>query len=218
MNATFNYEQHVFKAPEIESIVKKAVDFFSNTPIETFPPQYKKVYGAGVYGLYYFGDYEPYAPVATANKLSCSQPIYVGKAVLPGNRTGLRAERVSLLSRLRQHSRSIQVTHNLKVEDFKCRFIFLDGIEHDLIATVETGLIRAYRPLWNSRIVDGFGNHDVGSGRYEQQPSAWDTLHPGRAWVSKLTGTPRDPDAIKAAIKNFLEEPKLSDLIEPTDS
>jgi hypothetical protein len=107
MNAMFNYEQHVFKAPELVSIVKKAVDFFSNTPIEEFPPQYK-VYGAGVYGLYYFGDYKPYAPIATKNKLSSSQPIYIGKAVLPGNRTGLRAERVSLLSRLRQHSKSIQ--------------------------------------------------------------------------------------------------------------
>ena len=114
MDTAFNYEKHVFKAPELVSIVKKAVDFFSNTPIEAFPPQYKKVYGAGVYGLYYFGDYEPYAPIAAANKLSSSQPIYVGKAVLPGNRTGLRAERVSLLSRLRQHSRSIQIYSQLE--------------------------------------------------------------------------------------------------------
>jgi hypothetical protein len=29
-------------------------------------------------------------------------------------------------------------------------------------------------------------NHDPGSGRYNQQISPWDILHPGRAWAKKL--------------------------------
>ena len=170
-----------------------------------------------MYGLYYLGDYEPYMPVAEANRVDCSRPIYIGKAVLPGNRTGLNGAYTSLLARLRQHARSIKATDNLKVEDFRCRFIFLNDIEHDLIGTVETGLIKSFRPLWNSRAVDGFGNHDPGKGRYKQQPSAWDTLHPGRPWARNLTGVPRDLEIIKIEIKRFLEAPNLADMLDPED-
>jgi hypothetical protein len=46
-------------------------------------------------------------------------------------------------------------------------------------------LIEKNKPLWNV-VVDGFGNHDPGSGRYNQQISAWDTIHPGRSWAKKL--------------------------------
>lgn len=42
-----------------------------------------------------------------------------------------------------------------------------------------------FRPVWNM-VIDGFGNHDPGSGRYNQKISSWDTLHPGRSWAMKL--------------------------------
>ena len=47
--------------------------------------------------------------------------------------------------------------------------------------------LRQYKPIWNS-CIDGFGNHDPGSGRYSQAKSDWDVLHPGRSWANKLKG------------------------------
>lgn len=62
-------------------------------------------------------------------------------------------------------------------------------------------LISMYsNPLWNS-IIDGFGNHDPGKGRYNQAVSEWDFLHPGRVWVERLTGQ-------KPVMKNILHKIK----------
>ena len=49
----------------------------------------------------------------------------------------------------------------------------------------ETAAISMHQPLWNT-LIDGFGNHDPGKGRYEQMRSKWDTLHPGRPWAERL--------------------------------
>ena len=56
-----------------------------------------------------------------------------------------------------------------------------------MIGTVEASLIRLYMPIWNC-CIDGFGNHDPGSGRYNQAMSDWDILHPGRPWAKRLRG------------------------------
>ena len=58
-----------------------------------------------------------------------------------------------------------------------------------MIAAVEAQLIRKYQPLWNT-LVDGFGNHTPGEGRFDQARSEWDVLHPGRAWAAKCRGEP----------------------------
>lgn len=39
--------------------------------------------------------------------------------------------------------------------------------------------------IWNTTVT-GFGNHDPGSGRYNQARSSWDVLHPGRPWADRL--------------------------------
>jgi hypothetical protein len=83
--------------------------------------------------------------------------------------------------------RSIDQVKNLLLDDFCCRLMILGGNENDLIIPVEAELIRSYRPAWNS-IIDGFGNHDPGKGRYDQAKSEWDILHPGRYWAQRLTG------------------------------
>ncbi len=57
----------------------------------------------------------------------------------------------------------IQKAENLQSTEFQCRFMILNGVEGDLVVPVEANLIRRYKPLWNM-IVDGFGNHDPGSG------------------------------------------------------
>jgi hypothetical protein len=121
--------------------------------------------------------------------------------VPPGWRQARKTEvsSSSLYGRLREHARNIKETDNLKIEGFACRFMILEGQESNLIGTVESELIRRFTPLWNS-VIDGFGNHDPGSGRYNQSPSEWDILHPGRKWAAKLTGKPSTVKKIKAKI------------------
>ena len=48
----------------------------------------------------------------------------------------------------------------------------------------EALLIAKFAPIWN-KLIDGFGNHDPGKGRYKGARPKWDTLHPGRLWASK---------------------------------
>lgn len=210
MSEHFWYEQHILRLPEFQGVVEKAVRFFEETPALELPPP-RRFPGCGVYALYYLGNLEIYAPLAEANQSVCWQPIYVGKAVPPGRRRGrtTSSDGAQLYARLREHVRSIGRAVGLKVSDFRCRFMILEGELVDLIVPVESELIRRYKPLWNT-VIDGFGNHDPGSGRYDQAPSEWDVLHPGRPWVEKLTGRPPDREGIVAKVRQHLAELSLS--------
>jgi hypothetical protein len=194
----FDYQLHVFKYPNLEGIIAEALDFFSETPLHHLPPP-ETFSGPGVYALYYIGDYELYTPIVTQN---CDKPIYIGKAVAPGSRTArtLKGDSTDLIGRLREHAESINAATNLSIEHFRCRFMILDGPERDLIVPVESQLIRNYRTVWNS-CISGFGIHTPGKGRFGQQPSEWDTLHPGRAWLEKLTGKPRDVELVQEKVR-----------------
>jgi len=44
--------------------------------------------GAGVYAIYYNGDFPLYEKISKKNKTSFTQPIYAGKAVPEGSRKG----------------------------------------------------------------------------------------------------------------------------------
>ena len=136
------------------------------------------------------GSFEHYSHITYQNQQGYSQPIYIGKAVPKGWRTGRIAhtdQDKRLYERLEEHTGFISNVENLEVHDFHCRFMILNGVEMDLISAVESTLIRTYKPLWNT-VVDGFGNHDPGSRRYNQARSKWDVLHPGRIWADRLTG------------------------------
>jgi len=198
----FNRELHVFRSPDIIKVVRHAIDFLLKSPVYKLPPgvQFE---GAGVYSIYYKGTFGQYTGLAAANQVSIELPVYVGKAVPPGWRQARKTEMsaTSLCNRLKEHARSIESVNNLLVDDFVCRFMILDGQESNLISTVESELIRRFTPLWNS-VIDGFGNHDPGSGRYNQSPSEWDILHPGRKWASKLTGKPPSIDQIILKIRH----------------
>lgn len=159
MSTDFSPELHTFRSKKLrgvlESVVKDAINFF----------------------------FELYERIAVRNKGDMRFPIYVGKAVPPGSRTGFevsRNETADLFTRLRQHKRSIEQAEGLSVSEFRCHFMLFGDVEADLIAPVEAALIRKYRPLWNAAILHGFGNHDPGKGRYNQRRSRWDILHPGR--------------------------------------
>ncbi|MBN1889019.1 MAG: Eco29kI family restriction endonuclease [Thermoflexales bacterium] len=185
---SFDYNSHIFRSPHFISVVDEAIEFFVTTSMYTLPPPGDFV-GNGVYALYYTGDYGLYARLSALNKVSAVQPIYVGKAVPHGWRAARSTDSTApvLYRRLLEHARGIEQAENLCVGDFSCRFMILEGVESDLVVPVEAALIRRYKPLWNS-VVDGFGNHDPGKGRYNQARSEWDVLHPGRPWARRLTG------------------------------
>ena len=197
-------KQHVFRAPAFESVVNEAVRFLEKTPVHPLPPR-KMFIGSGVYAIYYCGRYAPYRPLAKHNKNEICLPIYIGKAVPPGWRTGRAKLSTSpdLANRLRQHASSIKSGTGLDIENFKCRFIVLTEVEGDLVVPVEAELIRRFKPLWNT-VVDGFGNHDPGKGRYEQAQSEWDILHPGRLWAKRLRGKSTSAKKVLERIKNHM--------------
>ncbi|MBA7486207.1 hypothetical protein ES707_21763 [subsurface metagenome] len=207
---SFQREDHVFRSEKFKSVVKEALRFFTNTPVHVLPPT-KRFVGGGVYALYYFGDNKLYSVLAERKHYSCDSPIYVGKAVLPGWRTarirGINSS--SLYGRLTEHSRSIRATSGLKLPHFKCRFVIFENIEADLVVPVEAELIRKYKPIWNT-IVDGFGNHDPGKGRYNQAKSEWDVLHPGRVWAERCKGTPPEIQNTQEKVKRYFSDLRLS--------
>jgi hypothetical protein len=158
--------------------------------------------GAGIYALYYRGNFSLYKKVSLANTAYFSCPIYAGKAVPEGARKGGLGLEVPkgnyLFKRLNEHRKAIESAENLEIEDFFCRILVVDEI---WIPLGESLLIERTKPLWNI-VLDGFGNHDPGSGRYNQQISAWDTLHPGRAWAKKLQPG-KSREAITESISQF---------------
>ncbi len=159
-------------------------------PIHLLPPRLFS--GAGIYAIYYGGDFPAYRVVAEANV-----PIYVGKAVPTGSRKGgadLRAAKTVVYRRLMDHVESIQAVPSLQLSDFTYRALLLEDI---WIPLGESLLIDMFTPVWNC-VVDGFGNHDPGAGRYNQQRSPWDVLHPGRPWAEKCQATRLTPGVVAA--------------------
>ena len=204
----FDRAEHVYRNDAFVELVKDAIRFFNGTPAHTLPPP-ESFNGTGVYALYYTGKNPLYSKYGELNRLSYKAAIYVGKAVPKGWRQSRSSDNPldrsrELYGRLREHSRSIAVTSDLAVEDFACRFVIFEDAGSDMIGTIEAALIKLNRPLWNSA-VDGFGNHDPGSGRYEQARSGWDVIHPGRKWALKCKGTPKKQSTILASINNHLK-------------
>jgi hypothetical protein len=174
-------------------------------PLQPLPPPEPFV-GAGLYAIYYTGTFPAYKTIARLNSGGAFiQPIYVGKAVPAGARKGgygLGEDPGTVLyNRLREHAESIQQVKNLELRDFMCRYLVADDI---WIPLGEALLIQRFQPLWNGHL-DGFGIHDPGAGRYNQKRSAWDVLHPGRAWVERLQPGARSEADIIASITAFLK-------------
>lgn len=162
--------------------------------------------GAGIYAIYYSGSFTIYKPLikkSTESKFEI--PIYVGKAVPQGARKGgfgldKPAGNV-LYKRLAEHAESINKAKNIELNDFSCRYLVVDDI---WIPLGESLLIEMFSPLWNQKI-DGFGNHDPGKGRYNQQKSAWDVLHPGRSWAERLQPNSKSEKQLRSEVESFLK-------------
>lgn len=205
MENKFDRAKHVFHSDAFAEIIKDTIRFFNGTPVHKLPPP-EIFIGAGVYALYYIGKSELYTRLYEENRTSFAQPIYVGKAVPKGWRQARTQESgKELFSRLNDHLKSISATKNLKVEDFRCRFMILEDAAVDMIGTVEASLIRQYKPVWNS-CIDGFGNHTPGSGRFKQAKSDWDVIHPGREWAKKCTGKASARKDVELKLRNYFKE------------
>lgn len=164
----------------------------------------------GVYVLYYKGEFPLYSDLRDRNSAALRKPIYVGKAVSAGSRTGGKHSTAlpaaetevdvstalaaldadvkapqsnSLFKRLSEHATTIRRAETtLRVEDFEVRVV---PMADALVQWAEAVMIKRLRPIWNAQI-SGFGNHDPGKGRYQQARSVWDQLHPGRTWAENL--------------------------------
>lgn len=206
--AQFDRAEHVYKNTDFAEIVKDAVRFFNGTPVHQLPPP-TGFRGTGVYALYYIGRTGLYRKYGTLNRTSYSHPIYVGKAVPKGWRQSRviddpEVQSSELRSRLAEHSKNIDKVTGIKIADFMCRFVILEGTASDMIGTIEAALIKLHKPLWNTRM-DGFGNHTPGEGRFKQAKSDWDVIHVGRTWAEKCTGVPTSPATILKNVALHLE-------------
>lgn len=205
MNNIFDRSKHVFQSDAFEEVIKDTIRFFNGTPVHRSPLPVSFT-GAGVYALYYIGRSSYYEELYELNRIDFSQPIYVGKAVPRGWRQARYGndEGHELYGRLCEHVHSIAQVQNLELQDFYCRFMILENAAKDLIGTVEAALIRCYMPVWNS-VIDGFGNHDPGKGRYNQAKSDWDVLHPGRIWADRCSGGSASVSEVENKVRSFVK-------------
>jgi hypothetical protein len=179
-------------------------------PLGELPP----FQGVGIYTIYYHGAFPAYSLVADQNKDATGPrvPIYVGKAVPAGARKGgaladpLQSK--ALFGRLTEHAESIKAAAgSLAIEDFTCRYLIVDEI---WIPLGESLLIGKFAPVWNS-IVEGFGNHDPGKGRYQGMRPRWDVVHPGRHWAEKCQQRSESAEDIVRDARSY-----LSNIVFPT--
>lgn len=133
------------------------------------------------------GGVSHYRPLSALNKKEGTFPIYVGKAIPKGGRKGTALDASldsdALSKRLQEHAASITSVPSLAIQDFSFRSLIVDDI---WISLGEAFVIQKFQPLWN-QVVEGFGNHDPGTGRYEGKRPLWDELHPGRNWAQRCS-------------------------------
>jgi hypothetical protein len=210
---TFSRINHVYKSPDFQRIIAEEIIFLQETPAQKMPPS-EKFDGPGVYQIYCTANSGIYSRFHNFNRTFLQVPIYIGKAVPKGWRQGRQQSSTDrktneLYQRSREHTNSISQGEGLRLEDYYCRFIILEGAESSLISTLEAALIRQYQPLWNT-VIDGFGNHDPGKGRYQQSKSDWDVCHPGRPWAERCQGVAKNKEELYAAIDVFFDNLELS--------
>lgn len=149
-------------------------------------------YGAGVYAIYYKGDFGAYGPLSGTD-----HPIYVGKAD-PDNQAAKDAvsQGTKLSGRLNEHAKSIRkATSTLNIDDFDCRFLI---VQTGFQKSAEDYLINFFKPIWNSetKICFGLGKHGDSSDTRGNKRSPWDTMHPGREWADSSAQNQKAPEQI----------------------
>jgi Eco29kI restriction endonuclease len=183
-----------------ENLGSSVRDALLKQGVSKMPPS-EKIDGAGIYAIYYVGDFPQYRRLAELNrhgKFEC--PIYVGRAVPKGSRKGgsIKSKKPSdaLFQRLRHHSESIEAAENLRLADFFFRCLVVEDI---WIPLGETYMIDRFQPVWN-KMAPGFGIKTPGVRRKGQYTSLWDMIHPGRKFVTRL-GMPSNPKLVGDILK-----------------
>ncbi len=171
-----------------------------------------RIYGSGVYAVYYRGDHPLYAKVS-----GTETPIYVGKAdpQSPNARTP-REQGPQLVGRLRDHRRMIETVggyaereglpHPLRLEDFEARRLVC-ATNAQLVA--EKHLIAMFRPIWNNEIgiCWGISKHGDAATTRANKRSPWDVVHPGRAWaMAESLDDKATPAEIEHGIADHFEQ------------
>jgi hypothetical protein len=195
--------ESIFNPLDKRNLGKSVVDALLESPalpladVGSFP-------GAGVYAIYYSGPFLCYKPLSLLNQPTATFPIYVGKAVPKGGRKGGSAEASldssALCKRLLEHKASVESVESLCIDDFLFRSLVVDDI---WISLGETLVIQRFQPLWN-QVVDGFGNHDPGAGRYRGMRPSWDELHPGRSWAIRCQAPRWTREQIVASVDAYM--------------
>jgi len=197
-------EERIYNPLDKDHLAESIVREFFKRKLHPLPPA-ESFPGAGIYALYYRGDFPLYAQIATSLQRFLASgsgsaddqptPIYIGKSDPPGSRKGLFEEELTeegeaeaqevlsskpkhrkLRERLGQHAASISAAQNLKIADFQCRYMLVDEV---WVALGEARLADWFRPAWNI-LIEGFGSKVEGGGRGSTARSVWDILHPGR--------------------------------------
>jgi hypothetical protein len=167
----------------------------TSQPLEQVP----RFLGPGIYVIYYVGPHPLYQAISGTDK-----PIYVGKAVPAGARKALTDDTkvgTPLWNRIDEHRESVTYAADLEPLDFRVRYLVADEL---FIPLAETLMIRTLHPVWN-QVVDGFGNHDPGRGRYDSKLPDWDTLHPGRPWAARIRTPGRLRSELEARVRAHFE-------------
>ena len=194
-----------FNPLDKRNLGESAANALIESEVHPLPPE--PFIGAGVYAIYYTGNFRAYSILRDVNiNNQYNWPIYVGKAVPEGARKGGQGDSVNpgmaLYKRLNDHAKSIISAKNLIIEDFHCRFLSVDDI---WIPLTESLMIERFRPVWNV-VLDGFGNHDPGRGRHKGRKPYWDCVHPGRAWADSLQPCTFTSLELEERILNYLSE------------
>jgi hypothetical protein len=156
--------------------------------------------GSGIYAIYYHG-----AAIAAYRPIAASEtPIYVGKADPKDPFAATpQAQGTALHDRLKEHTRSIARTGNLKLSDFHYRAA---PVQSGMQAAVEAFMIQLFRPIWNKevRVCYGIGKHGDSHETRRNKRSPWDTMHPGRTWADQTAEDQRSRAEIETSIAAHL--------------
>lgn len=165
------YEPMSFDPLSTERITNTICEMFERQPLVSMAKEIPRFEGAGLYAIYYLGNSDPYKALA-----NLQVPVYVGQSLSNNSSTGKKKDGLfPVCDRLRKHRVSI-IDGGLLVDEFRFRALLMPDVHTNL---GEKGLIRGYKPVWNS-ILTGFGSNEQGSATRKSKKSKWDTVHSGR--------------------------------------
>jgi hypothetical protein len=121
----------VFNPLDKYNLGRSVVDALLLSPEKRFA-DLARFSGAGVYAIYYRGDFEAYHDLSRRNKDSGMIPIYVGKAIPKGGRKGtaldVSQDSIAVWQRLQEHAESIKAVGSLVLDDFTYRSLIVDDV------------------------------------------------------------------------------------------